>query len=264
VANPKIGFNLVPNPLWCGNVIPHFRKTGKRIMEKELWKIGPKELLEHGLEHLSLDTDFDNRMSMILIDNSVELMMKTYLGLPKRITKMEGITRKVYEEATTNFPNLIDAIEKFAKKKLIGIELGEIEWFHKLRNQLYHDGNGITVEKEKVIAYSSIAKILFENLFEEKIELNGKKFGIDDFLLFWADLNKLAIQQGPKIFRFKNFSELFKLSEDETQKLIEINQFRNKMVHQPSEIKAEALNKYTEELKKIIIKIKVETNKNVV
>jgi hypothetical protein len=35
-----------------------------------------KKLLIHGLEHLSLDTDFDYRMSMILIDNSVELMIK--------------------------------------------------------------------------------------------------------------------------------------------------------------------------------------------
>jgi hypothetical protein len=227
-------------------------------MGKELWKIGPKELLKHGLEHLSLDTEFDYRMSMILIDNSVELMMKTYLGLPKRITKIEGVTRKVYEEATSNFPNLIDAIEKFAKNKLIGIELGEIEWFHKLRNQLYHDGNGITVEKEKVIAYSSIAKILFENLFEEKIELNGKKYGIDDFLLFWAEFNKLTIQQGPKIFRYNNFADLFNLTENEKKKLIDINNFRNKLVHHPSEIKSEELDKYTEELKILILKIKNE------
>jgi len=225
-------------------------------MGQELWKTGPKELLKHGLEHLSLDTDFDYRMSMILIDNSVELMMKTYLGLPKRITKIEGVTRKVYEEATNSFPNLIDAIEKFAKNKLIGIELGEIEWFHKLRNQLYHDGNGITVEKEKVIAYSSIAKILFENLFDEKIVLNDKKYGIDDFLLFWAELNKLVIKQGPKIYQYKNHAELFNLTENETQKLIEINNFRNKLVHHPSEIKAEQLNKLIEELNTIILKIK--------
>ncbi|WP_367757476.1 hypothetical protein [Flavobacterium sp. WC2430] len=225
-------------------------------MGKELWKTGPKELLKHGLEHLSLDTEFDYRMSMILIDNSVELMMKTYLGLPKRITKIEGVTRKVYEEATSNFPNLVDAIEKFAENKLIGIELGEIEWFHKLRNQLYHDGNGITVEKEKVIAYSSIAKILFENLFDEKIELNGKKYGIDDFLLFWTEFNKLTIQQGPKIFRYKNFADLFNLTEDEKKKLIDINNFRNKLVHNPSEIKFEELNKYTEELKTLILKLR--------
>ncbi len=55
-------------------------------MKNEPWKSGPKELSRHGLEHLSLETDFDYRMGMIVIDNSVELMMKNYLGLPKRIT----------------------------------------------------------------------------------------------------------------------------------------------------------------------------------
>lgn len=225
-------------------------------MEKEPWKTGPKELLRHGLEHLSLDTDFDYRMSMILIDNSVELMMKTYLGLPKRITKIEGVTRKIYEEATNSFPNLINAIEKFAQNKLIGIELGEIEWYHRLRNQLYHDGNGITVESEKVIAYSSIAKILFENLYGDKIELKNQKYRIDDFLIFWADFNKLIVGQGPKIFRIGNFKELFNLSENEIQSLNKIHLFRNHLVHNPSDVNLEDLNKHTVELKNLIFKIK--------
>ena len=62
------------------------------------WVTGPKELLNHGLQHLELDTDFDSRMAMISIDNAVELMIKTYLGLPKRITKIENLTRKKFEE----------------------------------------------------------------------------------------------------------------------------------------------------------------------
>lgn len=35
------------------------------------WVTGPKELLNHGLQHLELDTDFDSRMAMISIDNAV-------------------------------------------------------------------------------------------------------------------------------------------------------------------------------------------------
>jgi hypothetical protein len=52
---------------------------------KKPWITGPRELLVHGLQHLDLATDFDSRIAMISIDNSVELMIKTYLGLPKRI-----------------------------------------------------------------------------------------------------------------------------------------------------------------------------------
>ncbi|MCK0158925.1 hypothetical protein MWU65_17185 [Cellulophaga sp. F20128] len=225
-------------------------------MKNEPWKSGPKELLLHGLEHLSLETEFDYRMGMIVIDNSVELMMKTYLGLPKRITKLNGVTRKLYDEATKSFPNLLDTMESFAKDKLIGIELGEIEWYHRIRNQLYHDGNGITVEKEKVIAYSSIAKILFENLFGEKIDARGKKYGIDDFLLAWADFNKLIVNQGPKIYRLKNFKELFQLSNKEELTLAEIIDFRNKLVHKPNEIDKVELNSKVQELIEFIELVK--------
>ncbi len=84
---------------------------------------------------------------MIAIDNSVELAIKTYLGLPRRITGL-SITRKEYSEIAESFPRLLDALEKHCGDKLEGLDLGEIEWYHRIRNQLYHQGNGLTVEKE--------------------------------------------------------------------------------------------------------------------
>ncbi|CAZ94693.1 ribonuclease HepT family protein [Zobellia galactanivorans] len=224
-------------------------------MKNEPWKSGPKELLLHGLEHISLDTDFDNRMGMILVDNSVELMLKTYLGLPKRITGLNGVTRKIYDDAIKSFPSLLDTIEKFANKKLIGIQLGEIEWYHRIRNQLYHDGNGITVEKEKAIAYSSIAKILFENLFNEKILDVRNQYELDDFLMLWADFNKLIIQQGPKIYSCKSWTELFSLSQKEEEKLNGIVEFRNRFIHEPNNINPELLTTRIKELNEIIFTI---------
>ncbi|SFN90801.1 hypothetical protein SAMN05660284_02499 [Formivibrio citricus] len=82
---------------------------------------------------------------MISIDNAVELMIKTYLGLPKRITGLV-ITRKEFAELSEGFPSLIDGLEQHAPDKLDGIDLGTIEWYHRLRNELYHQGNGLTVE----------------------------------------------------------------------------------------------------------------------
>ena len=225
-------------------------------MKNEPWKSGPKELLLHGLEHISLDTDFDNRMGMILVDNSVELMLKTYLGLPKRITGLNGVTRKIYDEAIKNFPGLLNAMENFANNKLSGIQIGEIEWYHRIRNQLYHDGNGITVEKEKAIAYSSIAKILFENLFDEKILDKENKYELDDFLMLWADLNQLVLQQGPKIYSCKNWTELFSLSQEDEDKLNGIVKFRNNLTQEPNNIKPELLTTRIKELKEVIYTIK--------
>jgi len=83
---------------------------------------------------------------MISIDNAVELMIKTYLGLPKRITGL-SIPRKEYNDIAESFPALLDGLEKHAPDKLDGIDLGTIEWYHRLRNELYHQGNGLTVER---------------------------------------------------------------------------------------------------------------------
>src|SRR5438105_1341412 len=129
------------------------------------WINGPRELLVHGLEHLKTNTDFDFRMALICIDNSIELAIKTYLGLPKRINNIDNLSRNKLDELSKSFPSLIDGLEEFAEDKLLGLDLGDIEWYHRVRNELYHKGNGITVEKSLVIAYSEIAKILLKNLF---------------------------------------------------------------------------------------------------
>lgn len=225
------------------------------------WISGPRELLVHGIQHLELNTGFDNRMAMISIDNSVELMIKTYLGLPKRITKIEGLTRKRFEEVTSTFPNLLDGFEEFASDKLNGVELGDIEWFHRLRNQLYHDGNGITVEKEKVEAYAEIAKILFENLFAIQVEESGDETIhhnlTGEFIKIWAELEKLTsftTFEGRRILpleRFKILAEKGELSNSQAQRLDEIRRFRNNIVHGMSLPTKNELKKAVEDLKSI-------------
>ena len=49
---------------------------------KNPWIDGPRELLQHAIDHLTQGDDFDRRVAMISIDNAVELTIKTYLGLP--------------------------------------------------------------------------------------------------------------------------------------------------------------------------------------
>ena len=225
------------------------------------WISGPRELLVHGIQHLDLNSGFDYRIAMISIDNSVELMIKTYLGLPKRITKIEGITRKKYEEITSTFPNLLDGIEEFASDKLNGIELGDIEWFHRLRNQLYHDGNGITVEKEKVEAYAEIAKILFDNLFGIEIEESGNEnlrhSLVGEFIKEWTNIEKLSQPKDKTkrilpLQRFSEMAEKGELTKYQIQKLDEIRRFRNNLVHGMTSPTESELKNALIELKEII------------
>lgn len=135
------------------------------------WASGPIELKNHAIEHLGKGSPFDLRIALISVDNSVELAIRTYLGLPKRSRAAPGPTRQELENVKSSFPGLLDLFERYAQQHLDGIELGDIEWYHRIRNQLYHEGNGITVDKQQVDAYYQIAKILIENLFgDEEVE----------------------------------------------------------------------------------------------
>ena len=208
-------------------------------MYEKPWMAGPRELLVHGLQHLDLDTDFDNRMAMISIDNSIELMIKTYLGLPKRISNIEGLSRRRLQEITANFPALLDGLEEFGGDKLNGIDLGDIEWFHRIRNQLYHDGNGITVEKEKVEVYGEMAKILFENLFDHQIiEMGNETLHhslTGEFIKLWADLERPNDSDSerpvPAMHRIQQMIRNGELSEKQAEKLQRVRHFRNHLVH---------------------------------
>lgn len=90
------------------------------------WTSGPRELLDHARSHLKSKTAFDCRIAMISIDNAVELAIRTYLGLPKRVPAKDGPPRRELESAT-GFPDLLDLLEKHGGDRLSGIELGDIE-----------------------------------------------------------------------------------------------------------------------------------------
>lgn len=157
------------------------------------WASGPAEILQHGLDLLGKDSDCNRRLAMISIDNSVELMIKTYLGLPKRVNGLK-ISRAEYEEFTESFPKLLDALEKYRASKLGSLDLGEIEWYHRLRNQLYHQGNGLTVERAKVEVYGQLAAALFESLFDVKpmMPTDDTYYLLAEFIRAWSDFERAA------------------------------------------------------------------------
>ena len=87
------------------------------------WASGPQELLDHAKEHLETGSGFDLRISFISIDNAVELIIKTYLGLPKRVKKSDGPPRKKLADASRSFPDLLDLLEEYGADKLEGIDI---------------------------------------------------------------------------------------------------------------------------------------------
>lgn len=213
------------------------------------WTAGPRELLAHAFEHLAKGNPFDFRIAMISIDNAVELAIKTYLSLPKRIRGSEGPSSKRLQEAGSSFPGLLDLLEEFAKGRLSNLDLGDIEVYHHLRNRLYHDGNGITVDPEHVDSYLQIAKVLLNNLLGielEKDESNPPSSLLGGLVSNWASLvqevrliarSYLDREESPGEPVLHTVDKLITKGILDTQfrrRLRDVNKIRNKLMHSVS------------------------------
>lgn len=207
------------------------------------WSSGPKEILKHGLSLLSEDTDSNRRLAMIIVDNAVELIIKTYLGLPKRVTGIH-ISRAKSTEIMESFPKLLDALEEYASEKLDGVNLGEIEWYHRLRNQLYHQGNGLTVERSNVEIYAELAKLLLFRFFGEELEIQVSDEArlVGEFIIGWSKLERGIINysefkndtygRSPNVLAAaKLLVESSEMSPDLYHRIKYLQDVRNKVVH---------------------------------
>ena len=202
------------------------------------WATGPVEVLRHGFSLLKKDSDTNRRLAMISIDNSVELAMQTYISLPKRISGIE-ISRRQRDEYCANFPAMLDGLEAHASSKIIGIELGEIEWFHRLRNELYHQGNGLTVEKTKVEAYAQLALELFRAIFDIDLAFSTTPSAsrLGSFLEKWIEIEKTVVgEESLKIGRFNEYVSKILSSRsdfhiDDLKEFSDLRRLRNEVVH---------------------------------
>jgi len=236
-------------------------------MATQPWAAGPREILEHGIALLRKDSDKNRRLALLSVDNAVELTIKTYLGLPKRISGI-NVPRKDYAEFSESFPKLLDALEQYAPDKVSGIDLGEIEWFHRLRNQLYHQGNGLTVDRDKVEIYSELAKLLFEGLFEAQLAFDPEDQHqlLGEFLAAWvafermtADLSranagKLSTLGGrprPPMMAMNEMLKVGVFDAADAKDVDELRRLRNEVVHGIVDYKQAVNRKVIQRLERI-------------
>ena len=223
------------------------------------WTDGPRELIQHAIDHIALGSDFDRRIAFISVDNAVELMTKTYLGLPERARGSKGPARRELEQASESFPALLSLLESFAAPKLTGLSLDDIEWYHRLRNQLYHSGNGITVDRSKVEAYLQLSLALFECLFDFKINAESTSAAqtkTGEFLELWNEFQHrlravLPPKQGELALYWKlNFLE--GIDPQNAKSYEELSTFRNNLVHGLSTPEPKVIERYITELKTLL------------
>ena len=218
---------------------------------KNTWASGSLELLNHAEAHMDEESAFDKRIAFISIDNSVEIAIRTFLELPARNFVGAKPSRKEVESASNSFPGLLDLLVKYAANRLVGIEPMDIEFYHRLRNKLYHDGTGLTVDENYISAYFTIAKLLLSKLFKIEYESTtfGKKPSPEDVLLLWNKIEK----QLEELFYFAGIDDkgTYKWEEALNEKILTmdlINQLtelrleRNKLVHSTKKITKKELS----------------------
>lgn len=131
------------------------------------WQLFPSELIRYALDHLRRPSEFDQIVGFLLLDVGVETLLKVFLLLPEEVTKTNMSYHDRKKAAEGNFHELLKGVKKAAKTAgylLQGINLEHVEYFHGLRNKLYHAGNGITVQGDHAEQYKSIAMDLLDRL----------------------------------------------------------------------------------------------------
>lgn len=154
---------------------------------EETWASGSLELLRHADSHIQLDTAFDSRIAFISVDNSVETSIRTFLSLPEKISGVK-FQRKEVDEAGNSFPKMVDLLFSKARPKLAGLDDSDIEHYHRIRNQLYHNGTGLGVDPRYLDAYRQIAAVLLNNLFGVKADPKGTEATLENLILLFNEV----------------------------------------------------------------------------
>lgn len=136
------------------------------------WVRGPFDLLRHGEEHRLGPRDFDRRMALISFDNAIEMAVVTYLDLNPEQRGGKIFTREEVTRWQQNFHTKLEFIERFAASKGLpmGAQRDEMIYYHGLRNDLYHGGNGTIPELHAVDAARRAALWVVGLLFDVDAE----------------------------------------------------------------------------------------------
>ena len=201
------------------------------------WASGAIELLRHADSHIHLETAFDRRIAFISIDNSVETSIRTFLSLPANKSGVK-IPRKTVDAVENSFPGLLGLLWQHISGRLTGIDEADIEHYHRIRNKIYHDGTGLSVDEQYLLAYRQIAVLLLKNLFGVALGDPKPAPTLERLIVLWnkieetfnRKLKKAGIER-ERTFSLEEVIQKGVLSAHDISKLTELRTIRNKQVH---------------------------------
>jgi hypothetical protein len=137
------------------------------------WQRGPSELFEFAMTASQAKNDVNQRIAFLLFDVCVETTLRTYLSLPDGASDSKLAYSERRKFASGKFHELTKGVGLAAGDRVSAQTLEHLKFFHGIRNNLYHQGNGVSVRSDHVKEYADLASILLNQLLE--IDCAAKK-----------------------------------------------------------------------------------------
>ena len=128
-----------------------WKEKREMIKTQHPWQLGPTELIDFALERMYKGSDFDRRLAFLILDVGVETLFKTYLTLPDGVTQFQIKRGDRLAASEGNFHELLRGVQNSNPKKAAGLNFPYVEYYHNLRNTLYHQGNQVGRRKQGLL-----------------------------------------------------------------------------------------------------------------
>jgi hypothetical protein len=164
---------------------------------------GPYQLIEHARGHLLQgNDDVDRILPLIGFDQALEVCLDVFINLHLRLRGKVEVTREESDKALRNFHTKLEFLERYVVAQQLAVDVpgNQIVWFHNLRNELYHSGNGMVPELHMLEGAQAAAITVFKALFGVDI---SESLGLDtanvvaaarEITAVWADSRKDLIR----------------------------------------------------------------------
>jgi hypothetical protein len=142
------------------------------LRKRKPWTWGPLELIRHANGHYMARDDTDRRIALIGFDNAVEVCIDVFLNLNPMLRGGYQLEREAKQKALRNYHTKIEFYDSYVQETGadIRISVPAIVWYHSLRNQLYHSGNGMVPEAHVIEGARQAAIDVFRVLFGESVD----------------------------------------------------------------------------------------------
>lgn len=152
------------------------------------WARGPFELLNHAEGHYKNGNDIDRRIALVGYDNAIEVAINTYLQLNPKIRSGAEYQREKVVKWLRNYHSKIEFYEFLLQEREIiaSVSPTEIIWYHTIRNEMYHSGNGFVPEIQCIKGIRAAAIEVMDILFN----VNSK--------IYLDSLQQISADQEPR------------------------------------------------------------------